>query len=179
MRCPYLAVSAHSDIWVDPWAKWVLHVLSTYRKLVRPDPELAHKILAQARKYNVRDNDTRNGAPVALARIIKKLHWESVGDTFIFQRQNDVGFNLNYGSQQFFASELERSIRHRLFLQSAQRHDNLWDVRDRPLDIPLMRFFIDNDMTDYDLSGIVASKLRCLPVSMQHARRILQFLFTG
>ena len=43
MRCPYLAVSTHSDIWVDPWAKWVLHVLSTYRKLVRSDSELAHK----------------------------------------------------------------------------------------------------------------------------------------
>ena len=179
MRCPYLAVSTHSDIWVDPWAKWVHHVLSTYRKLARSDPELAHKILAQARKYNVRDNDTRNGAPVVLARIFKELHWEPVGDTFVFQRQNDVDFNLNYGSQQFFSSELERSIRHRLFLQSAQRHENLWDVRDRPLDIPLMRFLVDNDMTDYDLSGVVASKLRSLPVSMQHARRILQFLFTG
>ena len=179
MRCPYLAVSTHSDIWVDPWAKWVHHVLSTYRKLARSDPELAHKILAQARKYNVRDNDTRNGAPVVLARIFKELHWEPVGDTFVFQRQNDVDFNLNYGSQQFFSSELERSIRHRLFLHSAQRHENLWDVRDRPLDIPLMRFLVDNDMTDYDLSGVVASKLRSLPDSMQHARRILQFLFTG
>ena len=142
MRCPFLILATHADVWLDPWAKWVHHVLSTYRKLIRSDPALACKILAQTRKYQPRENDTRNGAPVV------QLQWEPTGDNFVFRRQNDVDFDLTFGSQNFFSSELERSVRQRLFLQSPQRHDNFWDVRDRPLDIPLMRFFVDNDMTD-------------------------------
>ena len=102
MRCPFLTLATHADVWLDPWAKWAHRVLSTYRKLIRSDRALACKILAQARKFQPRENDTRNGAPVVLARIFKELQWEPTGGNFVFRRQNDVGFDLTFGSQNFF-----------------------------------------------------------------------------
>ena len=179
MRCPFLATSTHSDVWIDPWAAWVLHVLSTYRKLTRINPVLCRKIFSQAKAYQAIPNDTMNGAPVVLARLLKDLGWTWTDDLFVWSRRSDTNFYLHSGSQTFFQEELERSVRQRLFAQSPIRHDNLGDAKDRHINIELTRFLADGDFASSDVSDVLAQHISQIPTSIQHAKRILPFLFTG
>ena len=179
MRCPYLCMVSFNDLWVDPWARWVLHVLSTYRKLARTNPSLASKVFAQAKKFKGAENDTLNGAPAALSRILKELHWQWTDDQFVFTRDGDVMFSLVAGSQTFFLQELDRSVRRSLFMCSPERHDNLGECRGRHVDVTLTRFLLDNDFTNRDVFESVGHLVKALLTTIEHAQRILQYILTG
>ena len=177
MRCPFLCLATFPDVWVDPWARWVLHILSTYRKLSRTNPNLVKKVCAQAKAFH--GIETRNGAPVALSRIIKELRWEWTEDPFVFAREDDLSFSLVNGSQDFFMRELERSVRRVLFMCSPERCDNPGESRGRFIDMKLTRFFADNDFSNQNVFGAVSDILQELPTTIEHARRILQYIITG
>ena len=50
VRSPYLCMVSFNDPWVDPWARWVIHVFSTYRKLAWTNPSLASQIFCPSKK---------------------------------------------------------------------------------------------------------------------------------
>ena len=120
-----------------------------------------------------------NGAPVVLARLLKDLEWTWTDDLFVWSRRSDTNFYLHSGSQTFFQEELERSVRQRLFAQSPIRHDNLGDAQDRHINIELTRFLADGDFASSDVSDVLAQYISQIPTSIQHAKRILPFMFSG
>ena len=67
MRCPFLAMSACADIWVDPWAK-SCHVNLQKVGPVRPNPGEKN---ASEQKFKGIDGGTLNCAPAVLSRLFK------------------------------------------------------------------------------------------------------------
>ena len=176
MRCPFLALATHSDIWLDPWAKWVLYVLNSYRKLAREDRQLAEKIFSQARKYQSRDADTLNGAPVIMAHLLRELRWDFSDKPFQFSRPDDVDFCLLFGSQRFFHFWIGKVTN---YSWSRPRDMIICGVFEIESWISPWPASCDNSLSNYDISDTVSSKLQALPITLSHARCILKFLFTG
>ena len=74
---------------MDPWAAWVLHALSTYRKLHSTNPDLATKVFTQAKKVKPHAFRLKHGA----ARVTAILIYWRVANTFskeIWNAQFDV-----------------------------------------------------------------------------------------
>ena len=97
----------------------------------------------------------------------------------MFAREDDIPFNLNHGSQDFFLRELERSVRRSLFLCSPERHDNPGECRGRFIDVTLTRFFADDDFSNHQVFAAVRDILNLLPTTIEHSRRILHYIFSG
>ena len=66
-----------------------------------------------------------------------------------------------------------------MFAQSPLRHDNLGDAKERTVNVLLTRFFVANDFSKRDVFKVLAQKLQSLPVTYEHARKILPYMFTG
>ena len=178
MRCPFLTMSTWDNVWVDPWAIWVRHVLLTYRKLHRRQPDLVAKVFRQARQIKPYAIRTSSGAPAVLAAVVRELEWEWA-DGLSFKRPGDTDFKLLYGSNKFFDDDLERSVRRSLFRRSPIRHDNLGDSRDGVINMFATRFFLDNDFSTVVPAPGLVEQLRNLPVKLDHAQNIIQNFLAG
>ena len=178
LRCPFMTVSTWGDPWVDPWAAWVRHVLTTYRKLHRTNPDLVTKVFSQAQKVKPHAFRLKHGAPVVLAIIVHQLDWKWK-EEFRFDRPGDSNFDLLAGSQHFFERDLERSVRRALFMSSPIRHDNLGDSREGSIDIFATRYLLDNDMRTIEPDADILRQISNLSVTIEHARNIIQNFLAG
>ena len=92
MRSAFATVATHADVFLDPLAKWCLHV----RKLSKFHPSVARKALAQVVHHPVPVSGACHGFANVLSFILSQLGWG-------VENPNDLTLTTPYGSLQLFA----------------------------------------------------------------------------
>ena len=147
MRSAHAVTATCSDVFVDPYAKWVLHVFFSLRKELLKGSPLAQKDLAKAREIlNVSPAPLpacRCGRHNIIAYLCRELELEiSSENVAVFHRKNDTDFILNLYSHRFFKEELARTTRRYLINRIPRRHDFCEPIQE-DVDIHRTRLLLD------------------------------------
>ena len=185
MRCPFHFMVTSQDVFLDPWAKWVLHNLRWLRSEFWRDKARLQADLAEIRRRmragqaNAFD-PTRGGRINILGYIFRELRWRiSDNDVFLIHREFDTDLKLVLGSTSSFRIETARSVRTWLLRQAPQRQD--FGSQDSPkhVDIFLTRFLLDTTFAERRDLQILQRFLERLPKPFDRVRSILKTLLAG
>ena len=186
MRCPFHFLATFGDIYVDPWAAWVLHNLNWVRSEYWRDRDRLRSDLVRVRSL-MRDRPpnlpfplTSGGRVNNLCHIFHQLGWRVAShDEFVVIRQNDVDLNLVMGSRHEFQQELARSIRAWLLRQAPDRQDFRPKGHTSHVDIYRTRYLLDSSFADRNDMKILESIFAELPQPFERTRAILRSLLSG
>ena len=134
IRCDVL------NIWVDPWATWVHRIPSTDRRLARSDRELAHISFSSSTQVHCSWQWHPQWRSCCLSKNHQRARLGARGWHLYPSETERRRFRFELLKPAAFLVRTPAINQTLDALQSAQRHDNLWDVRDRPLEIALMKF---------------------------------------
>ena len=185
MRCPFHFMATSFDIFLDPWAKWVMHNLKWLRSEFWRDKQSIQADLEQVRR-RMRDGQSRYFDPTAggrvniLGYIFHELRWRiSDDDVFVVHRESDTDLFLVRGSNRAFGVEVARSIRAWLLRQAPHRQDFPKTEQTRHIDIFLTRFLLDTTFADRNDMMILRSFINRLPKPVERSRAIIKALLAG
>ena len=121
MRSPFLFFATHEDVFLDPFAKWVLHVFSKLRRAVFTHPQLVVQILNRVASRRSKPKWGENGVEAVVAFLCHELEWQvEDADLFILSSHAGEKINLKHYSKTFFREELGRACRRYLLRQVPQ-----------------------------------------------------------
>ena len=185
MRCPFHFMATSFDIFLDPWAKWVMHNLKWLRSEFWRDKQSIQADLEQVRR-RMRDGQSRYFDPTAggrvniLGYIFHELRWRiSDDDVFVVHRESDTDLFLVRGSNRAFGVEVARSIRAWLLRQAPHRQDFPKTEQTRHIDIFLTQFLLDTTFADRNDMMILRSFINRLPKPVERSRAIIKALLAG
>ena len=180
MRCPFLLFATLQDAWLDPFAKWVQHVLLKLRRLAYVKPSLLVEILVKVRETPAPVNPTTNGVIGVVAYLFAELGWKVVDpNSFLIELSDHQHSSLKAGSKEAFLEILARDVRKYLLNQSPERHDNPTPGQYGTPDIFLSGFLLDTTFAKDDDFRYLRKHLQSLPPNISYTRGILSALLSG
>ena len=185
MRCPFHFMATCCDVFMDPWAKWVIHNLKWLRSEFWRNKQTLEADLVEVR-HRMREGQAYNFDPTVggrvniLGHIFKELRWQiSEHDVFLVHRESDTDLFLVQGSNKAFSIEVARSVRAWLLRQAANRQDFAKTHETKHIDIFLTRFLLDTTFAERRDMEVLQSFLNRLPKPIERARAIAKALFEG
>ena len=95
MRSPYLFFATHENVFLDPFARWVLHVFSKLRRISFSNSQLVVKVLKQVASRRSKPVWGENGVVAIVSLLCHELQWQvQDADLFIFSTFSGDNVNL-------------------------------------------------------------------------------------
>ena len=180
MRSPFLFFATHEDVFLDPFAKWVLHVFSKLRRAVFTHPQLVVQILNRVASRRSKPKWGENGVEAVVAFLCHELEWQvEDADLFILSSHAGEKINLKHYSKTFFREELGRACRRYLLRQVPQRQDCHIGADLPDVDIFLTRFLEDTSFQQSEDFSLLKPFLDRLPPDFSYTRAIVRCLHSG
>ena len=179
MRCPFLLFATLQDPWLDPFAKWLQHVMLKLRRLAYLKPELVRVVLEKVQS-NTQSMRTSNGIASVVAFLFAEVGWkvyDASNLTILLADQRVISFKD--GSREAFLEEMARDIRTYLINQSPCRYDNPTPGQYGTPDVFLTRFLLDTTFAANDDFRFLRGHIEALPRNIQYTRGILSALLSG
>ena len=177
-------MATQKDPFVDPFAKWALHVLSIFRRMCLHQKPQAVQVLKKFVRVQTPASSAVSGFHRVLSFLLHQVRWGIQDpDSCCFSTPNGT-IRLDFCNTERFKLQLALSLRTYLLQQIPPRHD----TGDIPVgyqcDIDLTRYLIDTKANRAPEIRQLMPSLQKLPPNVSYAKRLLSYaqhgkVFTG
>ena len=173
MRSPFLFLATSEDPFLDPFAKWVRHVLVHLLAVCERATTDAEEILQDILNRQVPNSSACNGFRNVLSYVLARIQWKvSSPDDLSFDTPNGIVSFANIDRSQL-NHILSLTMRDFLLRQVVNRHDCGEIPPGQQIDIELTRMLLDSPFSKASLHEIIQPYLQFLPTNVDHAKSIL------